>query len=863
MYPRLQTRFILMLSVLVAVTAAGAARAGYSSFDPQEPASRSAAEDKEARQAPPVIHAHEINGHSIELDGRLDDAVWQAAEPAGGFRCWEPDRGRAVSEQTVFKVLYDEEAVYLGVACLESDPGNISSTLSRRDSYSNTDIVSVYIDPYHDRNTGYNFRVNPAGVQMDSYMYNDGDRDDDWDAVWEAETSRDEDGWYAEMRIPFSSIRYRPAESMTWGLQVYRYMHGRGEDTAWHVWDRETRGFISRFGELRGIRKTNPPRQLEVVPYFVQRTTDPSVAGPDDQLEGFQNLGADIKYGITADLTLNATLQPDFGQVEADPAVLNLSPYETFYNEKRPFFIEGSRFFQHPDFNLFYSRRIGTGSEDARIRFAGKVTGKTAGDISVAALLASTDLSREGRRHNIFQAGDHVTHYFVTRLGKEFGDGKYRFNVMQTAVNRTADPAVYDDASETREAYTTGLDFDLNFHNRDYNVNGSFVGSLIDPESVPGEAGSSSQIYGTGGGLELRRLGGNWRGGVYGSWEADDLRLNDVGFLRAPDEISTGYWINYQYAPEGASSTFNRGNFEFNGWRSWIYAPRAGHHAGTGREVWSYGAGHPQYAGLGLNGWVQFRNYWEAWFGTNYNLEGIHRYETRGGPLMREPETYGGWIGFNTDSRKRLMAYFEGNYWRDVAGNVSYHAGIGGEWNQSTNIHHEVDLGYSYRHDDTQYLETVELDERPGGRGIGGRSYVYGEILQQTVDVTLRTSVLFARNQSLEIYAQPFITVGDYSRARELSRPDSYDLIPYGEEGYQVRDNDFSFTAVNLNAVYRWEYRPGSALFLVWTHSRSRFEERSETTNGKTFHNRLDTGDLFDNEPENVFLAKLTYWFAL
>jgi len=260
-----------------------------------------------------------------------------------------------VSEQTAFKVAFDQDAIYFAVACMENDPSRITKSLSRRDSFSNSDLVSIYIDPYHDRTTGYNFRVNPLGVQQDSYIFNDGDRDDDWNAVWEAEATVDDEGWYAEFRIPFSAIRYRPSTS-TWGLQIYRYMHGRGEDTAWITWDRETPGFVSRFGQITGLHDVPAPRQLEITPYAVVSATDPSVTGKEE-IDNFENFGADVKYGVTADLTLNATVQPDFGQVEADPAVLNLSPYETQFQEKRPFFIEGNRFFQHRGFNMFYSRR--------------------------------------------------------------------------------------------------------------------------------------------------------------------------------------------------------------------------------------------------------------------------------------------------------------------------------------------------------------------------------------------------------------------------------------------------------------------------------------------------------------------------
>jgi len=832
-------------------------------LDTVGPAAPDSADGRKA--ATPTVRAHRLNGGGdIKVDGRLDDNAWRDAEPARGFRVWDPDRGAIPSEETIFKVVYDDGAVYFGVACLERDPSKISAKLARRDRFSNSDLVSVYIDPYFDHTTGYNFRVNPLGVQQDSYIYNDGDRDDNWDSVWEAETYRDAQGWYAEIRIPFSAIRYKTGTSMTWGLEVYRYMHGRGEDTAWVTWDRDAHGLVSHFGTLAGFEGVRPPRQLEILPYVVQRSTDPAVEGAGDDVQGFQNLGADVKYGVSGDLNLNATIQPDFGQIEADPATLNLSPFETFYEEKRPFFVEGNRFFQHPDFNLFYSRRIGTGYENSRIRYAAKLTGKTLGGISVAALAASTDSTLHGQAHNLFQNGERLSRFVVGRFGKEFDGGRQRINFMQTAVLNTANRDQHGDLA-SREAYTSGMDFDLNSRNRQFNVQGSFVGSIVDPEtSALDSTTTGAPVYGTGGALDVRRRGGKIQGGVTGRWEGAKLDINDMGYLQAPDEIQSNAWIYYPYNPEGKSKTFNRADINLNGWRSWLYAGRTGYDIVSGAPAWSYGRGHFQYSGVEQNSWMQFRNYRELWYGLDYNSEGTHRWETRGGPLIREPLTYGGWLGGSTDKRKDLNFSLEGNYYADMAKNHSSKVTFTTNWNQSSAMNHSVSLSYNNRVDDTQYLETVDLTKRPGGIGIGGQSYVFGDIHQQTVDITIRSNLLFSRNQSLEIYAQPYISVGDYTRVRELLHPDSYDLYPYFEPGYEANNFDFSYASVNVNVVYRWEYRPGSTFFLVWTQSRSRYDERDfHPGNEARFQGDLAESPLFQNEPENSILAKITYWIAI
>jgi len=846
-------------ATLLCLTLASSSEASFHGFDPFDTGKTHPALANGRVNEVPSVEALALEGRKIHLDGKLDDPAWLDAEAAEGFRVSDPDRGAIPSEETVFKVAYDSDAVYFGVACLEHDPANISSHLARRDRFSNSDLVSIYLDPYHDRNTGYNFRVNPKGVLVDASLFNDGERDEDWDTIWQAETYRDAEGWYTEIRIPFSSIRFRPAETMTWGLQIYRYMHGRGEDTAWVIWDRETRGFISRFGTLTGLRNIPAPRRLEVLPYFLQSTTDP--AGPaGDALDTIRNLGADLKYGVTSDLTLNAAIQPDFGQVEADPAVLNLSPFETYFEEQRPFFIEGSRFFQHPDFNLFYSRRIGTGEKDSRIRFAGKLTGKTSGDVSVALLAAATDVTPHGRGHNPFAGGSEDEYFVIGRFGREFDEGKQRFNLTATAVTKTSPRSDVGDFL-SREAYTGGLDFDLNSGDRAYNLSGSVVGSAVAPEPIGGMP--TTTRYGSGGTLELRKLGGNLHAGLFGRWESARLDLNDAGFLSAPDEISTGFWSSYDYNPEGSSRIFNRIQTNINLQGSWLFAGRKERDRETDAVVWSYGPGHRQDRSINANGWMQYRNYYETWWGIQYQGDGTRRYETRGGPLMTEPATVGGWWGGQTDTRKNFSLDGSGSYFRDRVRNASLSLGAGLRWNMSSALNHRLSLNYTHRTDDSQYLETVDLAERPGGAGIGGRSYVFGDIDQETLAFTLRTNLLFTRNQSLELYAQPFISVGSYADARELARPDSYDLVPYREAGFEVADNDFRFTSVNLNVVYRFEYRPGSTLFLVWAHSRSAFDRRSLHAADGRFDNTLSTGSLFDNEPENVVMAKLSYWFSI
>ncbi len=852
--------------VVVAVVAAGVSHyEAAGAFCDVGDLALSGSESADGRLTPePSVQAYALGDERIDVDGVLDDPAWEKAEAAWGFRKWDPARGEPSSEETVFKVAYDNEAIYFAVACYEQDASNIRGQLCRRDHLSDSDIVSIYLDTYHDHTTGFNFRVNARGVKGDRFVYSDGPSDRDWNAVWEVETSQDENGWYAEFRIPFSCVRYRQAEEMTWGCNLYRYMHSRGEDTAWTVWDTETRGFVSRFGTITGLVDVPHSRQLELMPYAVARITDPAVYGPGDELEHFQNFGLDLKYGLTSNFTLTAAFQPDFGQVEADPSLLNLSPFETYYEEKRPFFIEGNRYFEHPRFNVFYSRRVGTGDVNSRIRAAGKLTGKTNHGVTVAALYAATDVTEEGQAHNFLKSGEQLTHYLVGRVGKEFAGGVHRVNIMQTGVFRSADRAEYGDFA-SRDAWTTAMDFDLNFHDRDYNVEGSFVGTVVDPAAVASDPSiTHEKIYGTGGNLGIRKLGGTFMGGVNGRWESDKLDLNDVGFLRAPDEMDVGAWMRYEHNSTRDDGLFLRGNVGLNLGRSWLYAGNEGLDLDTGEVAWSYDKGHPQNWGLHLDASGQLSNYWHVWSGGGWNPEGTSKhatrtYEGKQGPLVRYPSGVYGWLGFNTDHRQPFVANVNLNAGGDDWGGWSRRASLGLNWTATEAMNYSISVSYGRSSSEAEHLDNFR---NPGG-GIGGVSYVFAELEQQTLDVTFRSDILFSRDLSLQLYAQPYLTVGGYGNPRELVTPDSYDLAPAvdipGFSPEDVTDSDFRYSAMNVNAVLRWEYRPGSTFYLVWKQGRDLYNDRFEMPALET---SLDFGALLGREPENVFLAKITYWFS-
>jgi len=815
----------------------------------------------------PSLPAQRIINGGLKIDGRLDEASWRDAPAATGFTQYEPERGGEPAEQTVFKVLYDDDALYIGVACLRTNGTAITSCLSRRDQITSSDLIRVYLSPYHDLTTGYHFRINPHGVKEDYYNYGDLYHDRSWDAVWDADTSQDQGGWYAELRIPFSSLRYRDQDSMTWGFNVFQYIHAEGQRTAWSNWDRDQSGFMSRSGTITGITGIRPPRQLEVTPYMVARVTDPSdpdASGMgDEDWDQFGNIGADIKYGITSDLTLSATVQPDFGQVEADPALLNLSPFETYYQEKRPFFVEGAQFFFAPDNTIFYSRRIGTGSQNSRIRAAAKLTGKVAGKVSTAVLFAATDETGDGQAHNLFRGGDQRTYYGIGRFGTQFADDQHSFNLMGTAVVRDRDSFGY----QTRNGYTGGSDFELNFRDRMYQVTGSFVGSIVDPQSapVPGSV-DPDPSYGTGSRFELEKRSGKWRWAVTTRHQSDQLDLNDLGYINNPNHYAAQVWLTRVFNGDGETDWFTDGNLHARVYKSWLYAGDTV--ADDSGELWSYERGHDLLNNYVVDGYVELRNRWGAYWGLNYNPDCTDLYVTRWtpdgrhrGPLMRNPDNHRGYLGIFTDSRKDLSWELYADHSADEAGSWGNEIQLDCNWVVNSHLNLEAEFSYSWDHEDAQWVGNIE---NPGG-GLGGVSYAFGELDRRTWDLTLRSSFLFDRDRSLELYLQPFLTVGDFSNPRELARPDSYDLRPF--DGIDVRERDFSIGAVNLNLVYRWEYRPGSTVFLVWQHARGttdrRWQHGAPDDPNNRFANDFSLDPLLDNEATNTFLFKVNYWLPI
>ncbi|HMA46178.1 MAG TPA: DUF5916 domain-containing protein, partial [Frankiaceae bacterium] len=440
------------------------------------------------------------------MDGRLDDPAWTSAPSYADFTQREPNDGQPSLERTEFRVVFTDEALYVAVRAFDTQPDRIVGQLTRRDQNSPSDWAIVIVDSYHDRRTAFDFWVNPAGVKLDLYRSNDTDEDDGWDAVWDVATQRDGEGWTAEYRIPFSQLRFARADELRFGFNVCRQVVRLNELSCWRPLPRSASGIVSLFGDLEGLSGIQPPRRFEVLPYTVGRTAR-TITEPGNPFrtgeEYAARVGADVKLGIGSNLTLDATVNPDFGQVEADPAVLNLSAFETFFAERRPFFTEGVNIFRFPlslgdgdDANeqLFYTRRIGRAPQaspdvpvgghaeqvqQTTIRAAGKLSGRLPSGWTIGALGARTGpqsagLDSAGVRSR--QVVEPATNYFVGRLARDFRDGRTMIGLFGTAMNREL-PARLDRLRSS--AYALGLDWSHRFRRDTYQFRGRLVGTSV------------------------------------------------------------------------------------------------------------------------------------------------------------------------------------------------------------------------------------------------------------------------------------------------------------------------------------------------------------------------------------------------
>lgn len=831
------------------------------------------------------------------LDGRMDEAVWQSALPISDFTQRDPDEGQPGTERTEVRILYTDAALYFGVRAFDSEPDKIDGQLTRRDEFSPSDWIQIGIDSYLDRRTAFVFAVNPAGVKRDIYFYNDNNQDRSWNAVWDVAVSRDSEGWTAEFRIPFSQLRFSEAESQTFGLQVMRTINRKNEMQHWRLMPKTESGIVSRFGDLVGLDGVSPPRRLEIMPYVVARQdVNPGVSGNPFQSgrDRLGTLGADIVYGLTSNLTLTATINPDFGQVEADPAVVNLSAFETFFPERRPFFLEGVDIFQFPSGSqqgLFYTRRIGRrpqGRADARggsarsinnttILGAAKLSGKTQSGWTVGLLGAQT--AREtadvlgGDGLNYQDVVEPATTYLVGRLQRDLRGGQTVFSLFGTGTIRNLPAEGNLDFLRSR-AFTIAGSWEHRFRNDTYSLRGWAAASNVSGSELAIELTQRSSaryfqrpdndyttfdptrtsLNGFGGQMSFsKHSGGNWRFETGIGTRSPGFEVNDVGFQTNVDWISQWAWVQRRWVQPG--KVFRRFLVNLNQWSNYTYGWDRTNIGGNINMNWT------------------FLNYWGGFAGVNYQTGGLGTGALRGGPGFLRPPSINGWAGFNSDGRKKVQVSAGGWYFRQYAEETR----SGGVWMDMTlrpagNLNLTFSPNVNWTRDDWQYLSTQEA--------LGETHYLFGDLSQTTAGTQFRGNVTFTPTLSLQLYAEPFVSSGRYNEYKQVADPRaelyadrfdkfnddrlivdgtdvSVDLDRDGTADLGIGNPDFTFLQFRSNAVLRWEYRPGSALFVVWQHGRSGFngDGRFDFSRG--------VGDLFRQPGENTFVVKLNYWFSL
>lgn len=819
---------------------------------------------------PPTRVAATRAAQSPVINGRDDDAVWREARPITEFQEWRPTEGAAPKLPTEAKVAYDAGNLYVFVRAFDPHPDSIITVLARRDYFTPSDMIWLFLDSYHDRRTGFEFGVNPSGVKLDAQIYNDGNEDFAWDAVWDAATRVDSLGWTAEFRIPLSQLRYGSQKSHTFGFTVDRDLYRYSQRVSWPLFRQSQAGFVSQFGEIAGLDDLEAPRRLEAAPYVVTKNlsefTNTGIGRTQDVAAG-----GDLKYRVASNLTLDATFNPDFGQVEADPGVLNLTAFETFFREQRPFFVQGAGIFRF-DVNctavndcssgegLVYSRRIGrapqlsgtyadtTSPAFTRILGAGKLTGRLPGGMTIGALEAVT-------QHVTGVGGatiEPTTNYGVLRLRQDLRRGETTVGGIVTAVNRDND--AWTDAYLHHSAYVGAVDFRHRFRGGRYELWGSLDVSRVAGSSQVIAATQRNAVHyyqrpdaglvydptrtslsGNAQELQFGKVGGaHLLGQTSYQRRSAGFEVNDLGYLQRADQQVWSTWVGY--FDRHQRRLYQRFQWNFNWWQYWTTA------------------GLPEERAFNTNTHTTFRNTWSFHMGgTIGQLGETYCYDcARGGPAVRQDSYIAPWMGINGDDRKAIVPYFWMNYWR----------GDGGR-SHRLNLSPEVDFKLASRVTAAlipSYTRTTN-DVQPRGPDTASvPHYLFAHLEQKQLALTMRFTYPFNANASLQVYAQPFISKGTYSNVRQLSAtPRAADFAnryeAYGDTAVTNNPGGFNYKQFRSNVVFRWEYRPGSTLFVVWSQGR-----QGSTGVEGTRGFRGDLGDLFDLRPDNSFLVKLSYW---
>jgi hypothetical protein len=829
-----------------------------------------------------------------DIDGSLNEEAWNAVPWEGDFQMHEPYDDRAPTQETRFKVMYDKDHLYVGIRAFDTAPDSIVSRLTRRDEIDG-DMVAFLFDSYHDLQTGFVFLISVAGSKADFYMSdNGGTEDPTWDAIWWAKTQIDDQGWTAEVKIPFTQLRFDKSSGGVWGFQVAREIYRNNETDFWQPLSREAPGFVHLMGQIDGLSHIDPKKQAEIAPYVVAGSEwfeeEPENPYRADGYKRYLNAGVDAKIGITNNFTLDLTVNPDFGQVEADPSQVNLTAFETFFEEKRPFFIEGKNIFDynlgmHGRNNLFYSRRIGRRPQHypdmeegeytdipqaTKILGAAKITGKTKNGLSVGIMesLATkeTAVIKNGQERS--ETVEPLTNYFAGTVSKEFNKGNTILGGMVTSARRFTDEAQLNFLHTS--ALSGGIDFQQYFADRSYNLSISAYGSQVkgseealirtqqspvhyfqrpDAEHLTLDSTRTS-LSGYGANLSFAKTSGRFNFGGFANFNGPGLELNDLGFLSNTDEILQVLWAGYSF--NEPFSIFRSAHLNVNQY-----------------NLFDFGGAH-HLSGFNVSGFGQFTNLWEASFHWDTDTDMISNTFLRGGPSMMLPGTSSASLSMATNSRKKLSFEVDGfmNKGREKSSSM-YGIELEVTYKPISNLSLAIFPEFSVQQSQLQYVSYQNPDSED--------RYIFGSIDRKTFSMSVRLDLILTPELTIQFWGQPFIASGDYSEFKYITDPhadsflDSYrnyasnEMFYNGASGeylvseagsgliYVFEDPDFNVKEFLSNLVFRWEYRPGSFLYLVWSQTRSGNDPWGHFNFGGDFR------DIWDAHPTNVVMLKLSY----
>jgi hypothetical protein len=836
------------------------------------------------------------------VDGLLNDAIWFKGIWQGGFIQREPNAGATPSQKTEFQIVYDQDFLYVAIRAIDAAPDSISYRVSRRDDIEG-DAVGLSIDSYNDKLTAFGFWVNAAGVKKDFITTNDGDNEDqNWDPIWWVKTAKSKDGWTAEMKIPLNQLRFASVQNQSWGLQVGRYFFRKQETSYWQYIPKDASGWVHNFGEISGLTGLTPKRQVEIAPYLVTKTErfmeevgNPFMTGKRNGMSA----GVDAKVGLTNNFTLDLTVNPDFGQVEADPSVVNLSAFETYFPEKRPFFIEGSNILSfnlvsgdgdQAAENLFYSRRIGRSPQINRdlndneyafiptntaILGAAKISGRNNNGLSIGILESLTansyaKIDNLGNRQN--ELIEPLTSYFVGSVKKEFNKGNTIINSIFTSTNRQLTANTQDYFH--KDAFTGGVDVQHFWQNKNYLFSAKIYFSHVrgTKEAILTTQTSSARYFqrpdasyirldssrtsltGNGGLVQFGKVGeGHFRYLTFVSFKSPLLEVNDLGFSQNVDDIFQVAWVGIRFWDP--VFIFKSININFNQWTGWDYGGRS------------------TYKGGNVNFNFQFKNYWSLGSGINRNGRSLSSSSLWGGPSLIVPGNWNNWYQISSDERKSLVISFGGsNVWGDQNSQVnhSYFASI--SYRPSKKLQLSISPEYYTNFKVLQYVTNTDWN--------GSKRYINATINRINYDLSFRVSYSINPELTIQYYGRPYLSSGRYSDYKMITNPkgssfnDRFLNFTQNQLAYDASNNeynvdenrdgindytfpkrDYNFLDFQSNMIVRYEYRPGSTLFLVWSMGKQDYYESYSTS-------RVDDVDnLFNSHPHSIFLLKFSYRF--